>query len=80
MVIAKDLIDEWRFDEEMMWWYGDNDIILWVSKIKGRLTGLSGSAHALNNRSQTIRNDPPPNFQEHINNDARLFKEKWGIE
>ena len=80
MVIAKDLIDEWRFDEEMMWLYGDNDIILWVSKIKGRLTGLSGSAHALNNRSQTIRNDPPPNFQEHINNDARLFKEKWGIE
>lgn len=78
MVLAADLVDEWRFDERMMWWYGDNDVIVWTSRVKKRLTGYTGLCHGLNNRSATIVNDPPPNFHADINNDAKLFQEKWG--
>lgn len=78
MVLASDLVDEWRFDENMKWWYGDVDVVLWVNKTKKRLTGISGYASATNNRSYTITNDPPPNFHQAIENDARIFHSKWG--
>lgn len=78
MVLARDLAPQWRFDEQMMWWYGDNDVIMWVSKTMGRLTGLTGACHALGNRSHTITTDPPPNFHADIQNDAKLYHAKWG--
>jgi glycosyltransferase involved in cell wall biosynthesis len=78
MVMAADLVPEWRFDENMKWWYGDNDVMMWVSKTKQRKAGITGSAHATGNRSRTIHEDPPPNFHSDIKNDARIYKEKWG--
>jgi len=78
MLLSKDLVDEWRFDENMKWWYGDVDVILWVNKTKGRQTGITGVSHATNNRSYTITNDPPPNFHRDIENDAVIFHSKWG--
>lgn len=78
MVLAKDLVDEWRFDETMKWWYGDTDIVMWVNSVKNRTTGISGLASATNNRSYTINNDPPPNFYSDIENDARIYHSKWG--
>lgn len=78
MVLAQDLVDEWRFDENMKWWYGDTDIVMWVNNTKQRLTGISGVASATNNRSYTITNDPPPNFYSDIENDARIYHSKWG--
>lgn len=77
MVIAKDLAKEWRFDERMMWWYGDNDVITWVHRVKQRKTGWTGLTHAIGNESKTIRTSPPPNFHSDIKNDARLYEEKW---
>lgn len=79
MVIANDLVDKWRFDENMKWWYGDNDIIMWINTIEKRVTGLSGVASATNNRSYTITNDPPPNFHSDIENDARIYHDKWNL-
>lgn len=77
MVISSNLVDLWRFDERMMWWYGDVDVIMWVARKMKRRTGLTGLCHATGNKSQTITNDPPPNFHQDIENDARLFHEKW---
>ena len=77
MVISSDLVDLWRFDEKMMWWYGDVDVIMWTSRIMKRRTGLTGLCHATGNRSHTITTNPPPNFHKDIENDARLFGEKW---
>lgn len=77
MVLAKDLAPQWRFDETMMWWYGDNDVIMWVTHTMDRVTALTGWCHALGNRSQTINNDPPPNFHADIANDAKIFMRKW---
>ncbi len=79
MVIHKKLLNEWRFDERMKWWFGDTDIITWVSKVKGLKTGMTGLCHAMGNRSHTINTNPPPNFAEDIHNDMLLFKAKWDI-
>ena len=79
MVIHKALLNEWRFDERMKWWFGDTDIITWVSKVKNLRTGMTGLCHAIGNRSHTINTNPPPNFEEDIHNDMLLFKAKWDI-
>jgi hypothetical protein len=77
MVMAKDLVQEWLFDENMKWWYGDNDVITWVHRVKERGTGFTGLCHAVGNESKTIHMSPPPNFHSDIENDARIYKEKW---
>jgi hypothetical protein len=77
MVIAKDLVSEWRFDERMMWWYGDNDVIMWVRHTKNRITGLTALCYALGNHSHTIYYDPPPNFNTDIERDSEIYKTKW---
>lgn len=77
MCVQSSLIPEWRFDESMKWWYGDNDIISWVTCDKDLKVGVTGLARCSGNNSQTIRNDPPKNFQALINNDARIYHEKW---
>jgi len=77
MCVQSELIKEWRFDEEMKWWYGDNDIISWVFHDKQLRTGVFGKAQCYGNKSMTVVNDPPKNFQALINNDARIFHEKW---
>jgi hypothetical protein len=77
MVLARDLVREWRFDERMKWWYGDNEVICWVDRVKRRQVGICGSARCYGNRSHTINTDPPADFQADIANDARLFAEKW---
>jgi hypothetical protein len=77
MCVQSELIKEWRFDEEMKWWYGDNDIISWVTHDKGLRTGIFGKAQCYGNKSATIVNDPPKDFQALINNDARIYHEKW---
>lgn len=78
MVISSNLVEEWRFDERMMWWYGDTEVMEWTRRVKNLRVGYTGLCHGLNNRSATIVNDPPPNFHADINNDAKLFQEKWG--
>lgn len=77
MILAKDLVPMWRFDERMKWWYGDNDIICWVSSSQKRTTGITGLCSCSGNRSQTINNDPPIDFHKNILNDAKIFHEKW---
>lgn len=79
MMLAQDLVHDFRFDERMMWWYGDNDIIMWVNRIANRKTGITGLTTCAENQSYTITNDPPKDFHMHINNDARIYKEKWGL-
>lgn len=77
MMLASDLCPQFRFDERMKWWYGDNDIITWVNSI-GRQTGFTGLTTCSENQSYTINHDPPENFQQLIQEDARIFGEKWG--
>lgn len=78
MTLSRDLCQEWRFDERMKWWYGDDDIQQWVHRAKGRLVGLTGLTTCGDNCSYTIGNDGPTGFHEMVENDRKLFVEKWG--
>jgi len=77
MTLARDLCHEWRFDERMKWWYGDDDIQHWVSIEKQRGVGLTGLTHCGDNCSYTIGNDGPVGFHEIVENDRIIFTEKW---
>lgn len=78
MTLAKDLCQEWRFDERMKWWYGDDDIQQWTHRAKNRRVGLTGLTTCGDNCSYTIGNDGPINFHAIVENDRKLFVEKWG--
>lgn len=78
MTLAKDLCQEWRFDERMKWWYGDDDIQQWTHRAKDRRVGLTGLATCGENCSYTISQDGPVNFAELVENDRVLFVKKWG--
>lgn len=80
MMLAHDLVSEFRFDERMKWWYGDNDIITWVNRVAQRKTGITGLTSCSENQSYTITNDPPENFHQLIEEDARIYHEKWGTQ
>lgn len=78
MMLNADLVPEWRFDERMKWWYGDDDIVAWVRRTKGRVVAICANATCADNVSWTLTNDPPVNFLAEIENDGRIFTEKWG--
>jgi hypothetical protein len=77
MCVQGSLMKTWRFDEDMKWWYGDNDIITWITCELDLKVGLTGLTKCGGNESHTILNDPPANFQKLIENDARIYHNKW---
>lgn len=78
MMLAKGLADSWRFDETMKWWFGDDDILNWVTRTKKRKAALTNLAQCSENSSWTITNDPPKDFEKDIENDRLIFALKWG--
>lgn len=76
MMLSSDLTNTWRFDEKMMWWYGDDDIVQWVLS-KGRKAGIVGNSSVSDNTSWTINNDSPDRFLELVENDRLIFESKW---
>ena len=78
MMLAADLAAQWRFDETMKWWYGDDDLVHWVVRQVRRGACLTGLATCANNSSWTINNDPPINFAEDVARDKSIFLMKWG--
>jgi glycosyltransferase involved in cell wall biosynthesis len=80
MMLRAELRNQWRFDERMKWWYGDDDLVRWVSDIQGKGTVISGIATCSNNSSWTIENDPPQDFALIVENDRRLHNLKWGLD
>jgi glycosyltransferase involved in cell wall biosynthesis len=80
MALSKDLVKEWRFDESMKWWYGDNDVLYWTTRSQNRRAVITSVARCSGNSSETIENDPPDNFAKTVLDDKLRFYVKWGIE
>ena len=78
MMLSAHLVDHWSFDESMKWWYGDDDILNWVTRTKSKSAVLTILANCSSNSSWTIENDPPSNFAEDVENDKKIFLYKWG--
>jgi len=75
-MVRSDVDKDWRFDERMKWYYGDNDIVNWV-RLSGKVAAISGTAAMQLNPSWTKTHDPPPGFDEYTKNDAKIFASKW---
>ena len=78
MMLRSELCHRWRFDTRMKWWYGDDDLLNWVTRVQGKKAGISSTATCKGNSSWTINNDPPPNFAETVEVDKKIFDFKWG--
>lgn len=79
MMLSRELRGQWRFDERMKWWYGDDDVINWVNSVTQKKVAISSFATCKNNSSWTTNNDPPKGFAKLVENDKKLFNLKWDI-
>lgn len=79
MMLASSLVKEWKFDEEMKWYFGDDDVAHWVEHIKKMNVCLTPIAKSWGNCSWTTENDPPKNFKKITENDKKIFDAKWAI-
>ena len=76
MMLRADLAEEWRFDERMKWWCGDDDVLNWVRITKGQKAAIVSTSRCWNNTSWTINNDPPADFNATVAEDIRIYQSK----
>jgi hypothetical protein len=77
MMLRSDLVKVWNFDENLTWWYGDDDILMWVTRTMGMHAVISHTAHCQHADSVTIRTNPPANFGQLVAADREYFQNKW---
>ena len=77
MMLRSDLVKVWNFDENLTWWYGDDDILMWVTQTMGMHAVISHTARCQHADSVTIRTSPPPNFGRLVADDREYFRAKW---
>lgn len=76
MMLSSDLAWNWTFNEKMIWWYGDDDLLNWT-RGRGRKAGIFTPATCSGNESWTINNDPPKGFAKIVENDRLIFEKRW---
>ena len=77
MMLRCDLVKFWNFDENLTWWYGDDDILMWVTRTMGMHAVISHTARCQHADSVTIRTNPPANFGQLVAHDREYFRAKW---
>jgi len=77
MMLRSDLVKVWNFDENLTWWYGDDDILMWVTRTMGMHAVISHTAHCQHADSVTIRTNPPADFGRLVAEDREYFRAKW---
>ena len=75
MVLAKDLVPRFRFNENMKWWYGDDLLVDWVTK-QNRKCVISAATSCTHEDSKTIKTNPPKDFAMIVENDRRIYEGK----
>ena len=77
MMLRSDLVKVWNFDENLTWWYGDDDILMWVTRTLGMHAVISHTARCQHADSVTIRTNPPADFGRLVAEDREYFRAKW---
>ena len=77
MMLRSDLAKVYSFDENLTWWYGDDDVLLWVTKTMGLRAVIAHQARCQHADSVTIRTDPPADFGRLVAEDREYFRAKW---
>lgn len=80
MVLRRDLVKGWEFDERLKWWYGDDDLVLWVNNKTSCMAVISSKTHCTHGDSVTIRSNKPKGFNRIVEEDRKIFISKWGVE
>ena len=79
MILHRELVTQWTFDENLTWWYGDDDLVRWVTQVVGKRAVMSYGARCVHEDSATIRTNPPTNFGTLVENDRLYFESKWNV-
>ena len=79
MMLRSTVVPSWFFDEKMVWWYGDDDILNHVVITLGMDAGICRDSTCADNNSHTTNTDPPPGFNEIVWSDREVFDRKWGM-
>ena len=77
MMLRSDLAKVYSFDEKLTWWYGDDDVLLWITRTMGMHAVISHAARCQHADSVTIRTNPPADFGQLVANDREYFRAKW---
>ena len=77
MMLRSELAKVYSFDEQLTWWYGDDDVLLWVTKTMGLRAVIAHQARCQHADSVTIRTDPPTDFGRLVAKDREYFRAKW---
>ena len=77
MMLRSELAKVYSFDEQLTWWYGDDDVLLWVTKTMGLRAVIAHQARCQHADSVTIRTDPPADFGRLVAEDREYFRAKW---
>ena len=77
MMLHRNLVRSWTFDENLRWWYGDDDIVRWITRTMNRRAVISGAARCHHHDSVTINSDPPADFGRLVDQDRAYFETKW---
>lgn len=76
MMIASDLVPQFRFNPAMKWWYGDDMLVDWVNLVAKRRCVITSVARCYHGDSVTIKNDPPHGFAQQVELDKKIY-ENW---
>jgi len=77
MMLRRDLAKVYSFDEKLTWWYGDDDILLWVIRTMGMRAVIAHQERCHHADSVTIRTNPPADFGRLVAEDREYFLTKW---
>jgi hypothetical protein len=77
MMLRNNLAAAWVFDENLKWWYGDDDLVMWVTQTQRLQAVISHQARCEHADSVTIRTNPPRNFGRIVEEDGIYFVSKW---
>ena len=77
MMLRSELAKVYSFDEQLTWWYGDDDVLLWVTKTMGLRAVIAHQARCQHADSVTIRANPPADFGRLVAEDREYFRAKW---
>jgi hypothetical protein len=75
-VLANDLAAQWRWPEQMKWWWGDDMLVDWVNLVAKRRCVITSVARCYHGDSVTIKKDPPHGFAEQVELDKKIY-ESW---
>lgn len=78
MMLRSDVAKDWRFDERMLWWYGDDDLVDYVVG-KGLRAAIISSGRCKHADSHTIKTEPPDDFHKLVENDRQIYQQKRGV-